>query len=570
MVIVKITQCLKELNDEVKKKIKEKQDELLSTETFATLEERLESPQFREKLLKTLTNVEKKYFITFIRKYSIYHENGGKEEQLASSEEKLALLLLRQKGLLFEVETRNQHQRYVIPIEVVQSYIELTVTKDENTLIDQDVVSTKQYLHILIEVLLFIKEEKIKKASQLDSFTDRISLTSIDGELLINYLVHERLLKKTNGGYIVLDENCDQFFKRKNKDIQQSLTLFIATHYLKDFYIVFYIVNCFRKGSITIEEIQNFVTQYGQESIANVNEFIEQLTLLNIITKSTEGVIVVQNEEDDYYKQDQKQGMVVGKCEFLIPAYVDNEALWIFRCWGEIVQWEAMVHISFKRETILNALTMNRDVQKLFDHLEKFIAKVEVSAFEETVKKWLEHGRPIKKKTKLTFYEVSEKLHVKYIEQHWQHWWAKSDSGITIEKEFEAKFEQLLQKCSVTVVMADNKEHELQPPSPITVNNSFPYFGDVFPEVEKLPKQWFSLTAYEEKALQRIIKQAIILKIPIEVKDKNEDIIIVHPLKIQIENGSYTVLGQDNKSVSLQQIKKLAIVHPLKNLNLKK
>ena len=560
MVIVKFSQCLNELNEEVKKKIIEKQDELFSTE-LNSLEERFRCAEFRKKLLKNLSDIEKKYFITFLRKYSLYNENSRKEEQSVSTEEKLALLLLRQKGLLFEVKKQNQNQRFVMPAEITESFLELYFNKREETSNDAFSVSTKQYLYLLIELLLFINNKKINKTSALERFDKHLS-TSVNSALLLKYLEYERLVKKMNGQYIILDENCDQFFQRANKDIKQSLTFFILNDYLKDVFIVFFLLYRFRKGSISIEEIENIITKQSQENMDTVYKVIEQLTSLDIVTKTREDIIV--SLSDELLEEDKKISMVAGKCDFLIPVYIDNETLWNFRCWGEFVHWEAMVHVTFKPETVANGLKMKRDIQKLINHLEKFIAKADVLAFEGAIGKWLEYGRPIIKKTNVTFYSITENLHIKYVEQHWHHWWALCEAGITIEKEMETKFELLLQKCSLTVVEHKKEQDKQQRDSLITIENLYPEFASVFPEIEKLPEQWFSLTAYDERTLQRIIKQAIILQIPIEVQIGQQEIIKMYPLKMHIDKGCYVVFGRNNNNIRLQQISKLAIVHPLK------
>ncbi|QOY34350.1 hypothetical protein AWH56_016660 [Anaerobacillus isosaccharinicus] len=559
MVIIKLDQCLQELKGEVKQKIIQRQNEFLKDDKRTDLYERLSESDYRKNLLTSLSVIEKKYYNSFLRKYSYYSNENLKEEQTDSIEEKLALLLLRQKGIVYKLDEKIHLQRFIIPIEFVESYFDLTFKYEK---IDhyQREMSLKYYLYYLLEIIFLVKEKKIKSMLDLKLLGDRYS-NFIDWELLIKFLVKEGLLDHTKKELSVIEKNCQLFFRKSSHEIKKVLTTFILSEICENNFtanFIFWILFTF-EGGITRNELNHYLKTNHQYSEHTLIKAIEQLKLLNIISINEEIIsATVETEALEHV-----QGMEAGILEFLLPVSINNEALWTFRCWGMILKWDVMIHILLTQDTVSRALMEQRDEKEINKCLRWFFSDSVSSSWQRTLNQWLLIGKPIAKKGQLVFYSISEGLHLKYIEEHWSEWLEKTENGVVIEAYLTNDFERLLGKLSLNVITEKNEVEKKVQSFHLVIKNEYPEASAVLPEVEKLPKQWFILTAYEERTIQRIVKQAIVLQLRIEIETNDKEILKIIPLKVTNNNGSYDIFTNDKKSISLAAISKIAVIHPL-------
>lgn len=558
MVIVKLEKCIKQLNNEIKDQIIQKQTELLNDDEMLTLEERLENPQFRIKLLEHLTYIEKKYFIIFIKKFGLYDE-GIKEEQIISTEEKLALLLLQQKGLIFQVKKHNQNTSYVIPIEVIESFLLLQLQKKEIDIPKNEHRPQKRYIYYLTELMMFIKNNKKFTKAQFNKFNENLA-PNVNLQPLLKYLQTEGAVSDQ---FLVSNENTEKLFKRNNHDLKQSLALFLLNHHLKDRFSILVVVTLLLRSQrpISINQLADFIMKYIPINKTLLNEAINVLVSFEIISRVNDCLFQINDEIDSVHVH---KGLSIGLNEILVPVYIRNDLLWNLRMWGHFSNWEEMVHISFQQETVINAFKMNGCMQQLFNCLNLILQKNEANDLFGTIETWIDRNRPVIKKQALTFYTITEKLHLKFIEEHWPHWWDQANSGIIINEDMAFEFESMIRKISVEIIDEKNKTACI-----ISENNKFniiskyPVVTKEIPEIVNIPKQWFRLTTYDEKTLNRIIKQAIVLNLPVQLQFSNEEIIMFYPKKVTIEQGLYFVYSQENIKYSFSCVSKASIVNPI-------
>lgn len=559
MVIIKLDQCLQQLQGEVKQQIIQSQNEFVKGDKRTDLYERLIERDYRKNLLKNLSVIEKKYYNTFLRKYSYYSNENLKEEQIVSIEERLALLLLRQKGIVYKLDEKIHLQPYIIPIEFVESYFDLTFEYEKKDHSQRE-MSLKYYLYYLLEIIFLIKEKKIKSMLELKLLVDRYS-NVIDWELLIKFLIKESLLNHTKNKLSVIEKNCQLFFRKSSHEIKRELTTFILSEICENNFtanFIFWTLFSIEEG-INRKELYHYLKTNDQYSELTLNKAIDQLKHLDIITINEEIINATMETE----ALDHVQGMEAGVLEFLLPVSINNEALWTFRCWGMILKWDVMIHIVLTQDTVSRALMEQRDKSEINHCLRCVFSDSISSSWQRTLNQWLLISKPIAKKDQLVFYSISESLHLKYIEEHWSEWWEKTQNGVVIESNLTNDFDRLLGKLSLNVITEKNEVEKIVQSSHLVIKNEYPEASAVLPEVEKLPKQWFILTAYEERTIQRIVKQAIVLQLRIEIETNDKEILKIIPLKVTNNNGSYDIFTNDKKSISLAAISKIAVIHPL-------
>ncbi|MCT8139049.1 hypothetical protein H1D32_15890 [Anaerobacillus sp. CMMVII] len=557
MVIISLEQCIKVLQEEVKQKIFEKQNEVCPNDRKNNLEERLFDLEFRKMLLTNLSEVEKKYLPLFLNKYSFYLKNNLSQEQTVSIEEKLALLLLRQKGIVYKMSDHKQNQTFIIPVEFVEAYFELTFQLEVQEKLSQP-LSGKHYLYYLFEIIFLIKDKTIRRNGELGILKEKFS-ELINWEVLVKFLINEGLVIEEKQELVVLDQKCHEFFQKPSTGIKRQLTTFILLESFKDPFASHFILWTLFSGLKVTKQtaMVHYLKEKGHYLESVFVDIIKQLTLLDIISV-TEDVIILPSEE-----LEEVQGMEAGILEFLVPITVKNEALWIFRNWGQFKHWDIMIQISMTNKTIKRALIQGLDVNDLFTHLQKYLPEMVINKWEITLKQWLIEGKPIIKKEELVFYSLTERLHLKYIEEHWLHWWEKTTNGIVIEKKNMRYFEEVLNRLAVNVICKKEEKFSDQNIE-LVIINEFPELTMVLPEVEKLPKQWFVLTAYEERTIQRIVKQAILLQLWLQIETKKKELIKLFPEKLTNTNGRYDVISKDKVKFGFSEIVKLCVIHPLK------
>jgi hypothetical protein len=561
VVIISLDECLNQLNHTVREKIILKQNEVVLNDHRTDLRERLTDNEFKKRLLRNLSENEKKYFIKSLIKYSFYLNNSSVEEQQTSIEEKLALLLLRQKGIVYKLEDKIHKQKFIVPVEFIETYFELTFlteVKQQRPLL----YSKKHYLYYVLETICLIKEKVIQNVTDLKLLEEKFSKL-IKWEWLLDYLVSEGLIKYINNDLIVINENCQHFFQLPNKEIQKRMTMYVLATYFNEnpFTSHLLIWGLFSKEEgIKRADITQYAKRHESFCETEFNNVLQKLSILDILSISEDDVIFLADATTD----PDVSGMEAGIIEFLVPVSMNNLALWTFRCWGKILQWDYMTHITLTKDTVSQALIDGHNAGDLYSYLQSYFFKDVYNFWQPTLKQWIEEGEPITKKDQLVFYSISNQLHRKYVEGHWHGWCEQTSNGIVIEHSSIEVFEKLLRKLSLKVMLPkkdDSKQLEI---IEVVIKNEFPDETTVIPEVARLPKQWFMLTEYEERIIQRIVKQAIILQLWVQVETTNKEIIKLLPVKITNNNGTYEIVTNEKKRLNLSEIAKLAVIHPFK------
>ncbi|RXI98129.1 hypothetical protein DS745_17435 [Anaerobacillus alkaliphilus] len=559
MVILTIEQCLSQLNIDVKNQIKKQLEEYGAKEE-EDLAKLLTNIDFRRNLLSSLSVEESSSYLSILRKYSMYMPTMQGEEQMTPMEEKIALLLLRQKGIAYKLDEKKHKQQYIIPSEFVEAYFE-NMYHQEYECSNQPSISLKKYVYYLVELLKTLKETQIKKVVNSDLMTS--VNPSVNWSLLHEFLVSEKLLLESQAGTLVNEQQCEIFFRKSTIEIKKMLTKFILWHGLEEslschflYWIIFSL-----KGGLERKRVENFITEQGIHPKV-LQEVLEQLVILDIVSPYEE-IILSTNEL--YEEVEEAEGMETGVLEFLVPVSISNTAIWIFRSWGTILQWDAMIHFSFTSETVARALEDKHTIDLLKEYLLSYFPENVVTNWHPTLNNWVEKGMPIVKKELLVFYRITEKLHRNYIVEHWKEWYEQTENGFLIEREFVNSFEKLLSKLSLRV-LTENRPHDftnIEDELEITLKDEFPLIGTALPEVERLPKQWFIPTYYEERMVQRILKQAIVLKLSVQIETVEQEIIKLYPLKLILTNGSYSVITKEETIIKIHAISRISIIHPL-------
>lgn len=562
MDIVSIEQCLKQLNNDVKTKIISKQDELLGGWPVRCLHERLNESEFRKKLLSQLSSKEWQYLFSCIQDSSPYLGKSEKEREVVTLEKKLTLLFLRQKGLLFKLNALPHHQAYVVPLEIVESYFELTFKHKKVPISDYQPLATRKYLYYLMELIIFLKERALNKRESFQILKEQIS-NSVNWEMLLQFLEHVGLVEKHHGQFVVKNKQCDSFFQQSNQDSRLALAIFclngfIETSFSRSF-LIWAIFHAPGEG-VELKQISQYLKKNNQDDDIDLDQAIEQLIIIEIVHVK-DGIVFCTNDQVGEDKE--QQGMEVTVGQFLVPVYISNEALWTFRCWGKIHEWDVLVQIGFTELTFRQALLDGRQLKHLMRFLTLFLPETTINRWQHSFEQWQIKAQPIVKRKNVTLYLVTEPIYLNYIEEHWHNWWEKADNGIIIEQHSERLFEDLLEKLELKVIAEKIEEGIPKEPFLVSVINEFPEASSVIPEVEKLPKQWFTLTFYDEKTIQRMIKQAIVLQLSIQIEIDNQKIFKLFPLKLSVNKGRYVIGCEDSKKIYFEQINKIAIVHPL-------
>ncbi|WNF35577.1 hypothetical protein RJD24_14060 [Bacillaceae bacterium IKA-2] len=563
MDIVTIEQCLQQLNSDVKTKIINKQDELLGVWAIKCLHERLNESEFRKKLISQLSSKERKYLFSCIQDYSPYLKTVKKEEEVATIEKKLTLLFLRQKGLLFKLDEKKHYQAYVIPVEIVESYFELTFKDQKDRTVHTQPLATRKYLYYLMELIIFLKTRGLKQPESFQLLKEEIS-TCVNWDMLLRFLEHVGLVESHQGEYVVKNKQCDIFFQQSNQDIKLALAIFCITDFIETSFsksfLIWVLFHNLGEG-VALKQIVQYLNKNNQDVDIGFDRVIEQLIIVEIVYVTEMGIVFFANEEVGEVKK--QQGMEVTIGQFLVPVYIRNDALWTFRCWGTFQDWDLMIQIGFSEASFRHAILEERQLESLLRFLTIFLPEITITRWKQTFEQWQKKAQPIVKKQNVTLYLITEAIYINFVEEHWHNWWKKADHGIIIEKQFELSFEDLLEKLELNVI---TEKFEVTKPKErllLSIINEFPKLNSIIPEVEKLPKQWFTLTFYDEKTMQRIAKQAIVLKLSLQIEIDDQEIIKLFPLKLSVNNGCYEISCQDTKKFSLRQIKKIAIVHPI-------
>jgi hypothetical protein len=562
VVIISLEECLKQLQPTVREKIIQKQNEVVLNDRRDDLRERLSDLEFKKKLLSSLSANEKKYFIDSLKKYSFYLNNSSVEEQPTSIEEKLALLLLRQKGIVYKLDDKKHKQQFIVPVEFIETYFQLTFLtelKQQRPLR----YSKKHYLYYLLETICLIKEKVIQNVSDLELLDEKFS-NLIKWEWLLDYLVGEGVIKYVNNALVVINENCQRFFQLPNKEIQKRIMMFILTTYYKEnLFTSHLLLWCLfsKEGGVKRADIIQYAKRHECFSETEFNNVLQKLSILDILSISEDDIIFWADTTSDF----DICGMEAGILEFLVPVSINNLTLWTFSCWGKILQWDFMTHITLTKETVSQALLEGYEAGDLVYNLQSYLSKDIYNRWQPTLKQWLEEGAPITKKDQLVFYSISNKLHRKYIDEHWQGWWEETSNGIVIENSSTEVFEKLLRKLSLNVMIPKKDDSDQLEKLEVVINNEFPHETTVIPEVARLPKQWFVLTRYDERIIQRIVKQAIVLELWVQIETTENEIIKLLPMKIANKNGTYEIITNEKRRLSLSEIVKVAVIHPLKS-----
>lgn len=562
MDIVSIEQCLKQLNNDVKTKISNKQDEILGFWPVKCLQERFYDKEFRKKLLSQLSLKENKYLLSSIQEYSPYLNKAKKEEEITTMEKKLTLLFLGQKGLLFKLDERKHHQAYVIPVEIVESYFELTFKGQKNQ-IEIIHLSTRKYLYYLIELIFFLKVRGHKKHESFQILKEEIS-NRVNWDMLLQFLEHIGLVEKHHGQFVVKTKQCDIFFQQSNHEIKLALALFFLNKFgetsFSTSFLIWAIFHTPGEG-VKLRQIVQYLNKNNQDVGIGLDRAIEQLIVVEIVTVTEDGIVFCTIEQGGEAKE--QLGMEVAIGQFLVPVYISNEALWTFRCWGTIQEWDVMVQIAFSEQNFKQALLEERQLEDLMRFLTRFLPETTITRWQHSFEQWQKKAQPIIKKQNVTFYLITEQIFINFVEEHWHNWWEKADNGIIIEKQFEGLFEDLFEKLEIKVIAKKIEEAIPKEYFLLSIKNEFPEASSVIPEVEKLPKQWFTLTFYDEKTMHRMIKQAIVLELAIRIEIDNKEIIKLFPFKLSVNRGCYEISCKNTNKFTLRQIRKIAIVHPL-------
>lgn len=559
MVIVKLQNCLEQLSETTQYKIIEQ----LEVETHVNnnhLMKLLSDEHQRKTFIKKLNKTERQYISVFLQKYSPFlFENDKQHEANVTSDERIASLSLRQKGLKFKL--MNHNQPFIIPLEIARTFVHLRLKK----LIGQkaeDIGQTKPYLCFIFRILETTIERKIKKIVQLeDVIHERTQKDKLSISMIISFLVEEGILVIKKDIVTISQQAVHRLFDDPAITIEEKLTFFIGYKLLNDRLLSLYISCLINKRSsekfLLTDMIKLLKYENSSLSITSLYELIKQLQLLGLAVSDEQYIQSFQTVVDENI-----EGIQVSPFEILIPVFSPNQDLWMFHKWGEIIQWDLMVHIKFSKKTFARALNGEETSGDLIRCLKRYFQDDVVGQWNVVFKEWEKEVKPIEKKQGLTFYPITEVIHQELIQKQWSSWIIRTVEGIIIESSIEKEFDALLKTLAIQV--RENKgvlkNRDLN--DNILIVDEFPNITEVFPGLNKVPKQWFSLTKYEEHTKQRIVKQAIILQLSLHVELHNKEVKKVFPVKLEVCNGNYKLILVNHKQLSLEKINRIAIANP--------
>lgn len=522
---------------------------------------KLKDDSYRKNVVNALNQTEHKQLIQFLNMYPpflVNFNNLKEQKQLLSSLEKITVNKFRQHGLMFKLQEHDQG--YLVPFDIAEDLVlveieELSQKNKTNTAKD------KTYLYLIFLMIQFVHEKSLTSMQALEELM--YEKTSYHLEIissLCSFLVEEEIVKVEHKKLTICDNKYYEVFIESSIPIELRLIYFISFTKSKAPYPSLYLAFLLTKYSekkyclceVTVYLIEN--QSLTKTTISDILKLLELVDLVRIEDGTIQGI--------DHQSLETFNGIQISPFEIMVPVFTNNKDLWMLLSWGDVSQWESMIHITFSVESFTRALKYGRTLEQLIHCLGKYFPEDTIFQWKAIFNEWVKMATPIQKKSNITFYPLTDNLRKESIKNKWTLWAMWVEEGVLIDSMNEPQFEKKLKEIGIPVSEEKFRSKRNIKNKGIKINREIPSLNEAFPELNFIPKQWFHLTSYEERTRLRIIKQAIVLQlcVQLEVDQKME---VLQPTKVEVENGNYTVVTNDCSIVPLEKVKRIAIIHPI-------
>ncbi|WP_041808258.1 hypothetical protein [Evansella cellulosilytica] len=252
----------------------------------------------------------------------------------------------------------------------------------------------------------------------------------------------------------------------------------------------------------------------------------------------------------------------LNESEFLIPSDAPISLLWSITLFAQIKSIGQMLHVSFSNDSVQQA-KKHRVPYSLWDDCLDSL-KLESTSEKQSMKQYWEMAHPIVKRDVYIFYEISTKallhqLKKEVVNEFGAHCVVEHEEGLFILESISEKWERLLKKSSLTFKERLTEEKDN---SDNKVFRKVDIEPDEWQEVDRLSAVSFQLMSYKENMMARLIRQSQALKLPILIETSNKEKFIVEVKTLNFQANNANILTYKGYEMSIQQIHRLAIVHP--------
>ncbi|MCD8502757.1 MAG: hypothetical protein LRY71_15190 [Bacillaceae bacterium] len=420
----------------------------------------------------------------------------------------------------------------------------------------------KTYLFLLFTIIRLVEEKTIRSNEQLEKYllekVNHYDQTLL--HLLLSFLVEEKIVVKVNKKLLICYERCSEVIGGNTIPLEMRLAYYVCyanlTANFSSLFLAF-IVSTYNDQQFCVSDLNTYLTKSKQAPkelvLANA---LNQLNSSGLVVKENETVYTISHETIDALS-----GVQISPFEILVPVFAHNRDLWTFMTWGDLGEWESMIHFTFSTQSFARALKNEQTLSQLIECLEKYFPKDTINDWKELFAEWVKKVTPIKKKTNMTFFPLADHLQKQLIKKQWSLWAIWAEEGIVIESINEVQFEKLLTDLGLQTSNEAIKKEKVEKQE-INISNEIPSLNEGLSELDHIPKQWFHLTSYEERTRLRVVKQAILLQVFLQLEIGNE-VDVLQPVKLEVANGHYTIVSKEGRKVSLDKVKRIAMIHPI-------
>ncbi|MGO4887902.1 hypothetical protein ACJ2A9_09095 [Anaerobacillus sp. MEB173] len=586
---MKIAFFSEQLSDQTKMKIIDAQN------TFAFNQEkdlcrRIQCSEYIGRLYDSLTENEQ----TVLRVFLFFSRDGMLSNEkflqairtLRSSEYKVALVALRQKGFLF-VGRKEKEEVYYLPEEYLIYLIQRETMKIPYYVhtTTKESTSINRLLYYLFLLLHEIQQKKdfLSKNGEIGSQHRRMLITKYSSNsdeegmlkrvihLLIQFLQNESVVVPKQNRWLIDEIRLGRFLQNGLTEIENHLISYTIHQIVdKPYYsliIAHLVLQAKESKCLNPSFISKWLYQQNEEVLRDrIEEIMEIFLYLDLVEKlMVEGHVVYRRKVNGTTAK--LKGYSQGEIDVYLPSMIAPIQLWEFSKWAKMVSWDIVVHFQFAKENIKSALSKKYEMSQLTNYIIQLFDERTAGKLTHHLEEWVKKYEPLKKKNQLSFYPITEKRLKMFVEQNWKDWILIVKEGILVEMENEQKLETLLNKEEVAIEQQVDKEVDKDTSKVskkvIKLDDRYPDLMEAFPGLEQLPRQWLHLTKYDERTTVLLIKQAILLEMPIIYEETNNNTqIIIEPKQVTVNAGEYEIIDFENKKLRLSAINRIAIANP--------
>ncbi|MDG5788316.1 hypothetical protein QA612_12520 [Evansella sp. AB-P1] len=432
----------------------------------------------------------------------------------------------------------------------------------------------KVYYVIPRELDLHILNEEKNKNNKLRLNNKKLSFFNIKlFQMLLLLYLHHQIQEGSKDLNHDLDAAMNKWFSEKAAEIMQNMNVNDVCNSLEnnpDDFVEYYAFQFF----------QNMLQHSGPYSPLFVKKIIWGSPIQLEEEEKLNQCIVKQLEDNDLListSEGQDSSLFFGELteeiihlqgfQWLVSTKLPLVTIWRILVISEVLSVGQMLQVSISPVTIEKSKKMKVSV-RLWKKTSELLPVPNEQQREQLEKMW-EDPTLLVKRNHFVLYEVKSPTLLKELGKSAKKFlnggeFFIHESGIFVSQSSVIQWEKYVKSASLPIKEAETLATDSKEMNKFNINSPKKMVPNEWREVNQLPETSFQLMMYKENMIARLIRQSQALKLPILIEDVDNMKFVAEINTLKFKPNESVAITYKGHHINLQQIKRLAILHPEK------